>query len=52
MAILPDGAFVLKLAPMVSFGQWNAAWNCAQCRFYLRMALAFAVAAACSMILW
>jgi hypothetical protein len=49
---LPDGAFLLKLSPMESFGPWHAAWNCAQCRFYRRMALAFAAAALCSLILW
>jgi hypothetical protein len=49
---LPDGAFVLKLAPMMSFAQWRTAWDCTQCRFYRRMALAFAAAAICSLILW
>jgi hypothetical protein len=37
---------------MTRLGQWRDAWNCAQCRFYRRMALAFAVAALGALVLW
>jgi hypothetical protein len=43
---------MLKLAAMPTFRQWQAAWDCAQCRFYRRMALACAAAAVCSLLLW
>jgi hypothetical protein len=35
---------------MTDLGTLQAAWGCPQCRFYRRVALALAVAAACSLI--
>jgi hypothetical protein len=50
-AILPDGPFALKLQGMTQPGTLQAAWTCAQCRRYRRVALMLVVAAACSLIL-
>jgi hypothetical protein len=36
---------------MADLGTLQAAWACPQCRLYRRVALALAVAAACSLIL-
>jgi hypothetical protein len=36
---------------MADLGTLHAAWACAQCRRYRRVALALVVAAACSLIL-
>jgi hypothetical protein len=48
---LARGRFRAQAAGM-TFGGWRAAWNCAECRLYRRLALAFAAAAACSLMLW
>jgi hypothetical protein len=48
--ILPDGGFALKLGSM-DLATMQAAWACAQCRFYRRIALVLVVVAACSLIL-
>jgi hypothetical protein len=50
-AILPDGRFALKLRPMTFFDRLHTAWDCKECRFYRRAALALGALAVCSWIL-
>ena len=45
--ILPDSRFALKLMAMTFFVRLRDAWDCAECRFYRRAALALGVLAAC-----
>jgi hypothetical protein len=47
-AILPEGGFVLKLAAMPFADRVRTAWDCRECRFYRRTALALGLLAACS----
>jgi hypothetical protein len=47
-SILPDASFALKFGAMAAIDRICAAWECAECRRYRRLALAFAAAAVCA----
>jgi hypothetical protein len=49
--ILPDSRFALKLMAMTFLVRLRDAWDCAECRFYRRAALALGALVACAWFL-